>query len=122
EDFTDEHIADREIQQILSNTFASEESAFTAAYPGAWASTVRVTLDDGSCNLATVHHPKGMPANPMDDAEIEQKFHDLVDGVVGQSTATDIIAGVAGLSGTQPARDLAVTIGTRSDAILASGS
>ena len=106
EDFTEEHIADREIQQILGKTETRENPSFTTAYPDAWASTVRVTLDDGSAREATVHHPKGMPANPMDDAEIEQKFHDLVDAVVGEAVANQLIGTVGELATDSPVSDL----------------
>jgi 2-methylcitrate dehydratase PrpD len=113
EDFTEEHIADREIQQILGRTEARENPAFTAAYPGAWASTVRVTLNDGSAKEATVHHPKGMPANPMDDAEIEQKFHDLVDTVVGAAAANQLVRSVAALATSLSARELVAPLAAR---------
>ncbi|HVX29131.1 MAG TPA: MmgE/PrpD family protein [Nitrolancea sp.] len=122
EDFTDEHIADREIQRLLRRTEAREQPAFTANYPGAWASTVRVTLNDGSHHEATVQHPKGMPANPMNDAEIEQKFHDLVDGVVGVDAAGAIIAEMSRLSEESPVQQLVTAITSRTGAPVASGS
>jgi 2-methylcitrate dehydratase PrpD len=122
EDFTDEHIADREIQRLLRRTDARENPSFTANYPAAWASTVRVTLDDGSRREATVQQPKGMPANPMTDSEIEQKFHDLVDGVVGADAAGEIIAAVGGMSASTTANDLVSAINSRAGAPVASGS
>ncbi len=122
EDFTDEHIADREIQRLLSCTDARENRDFTANYPAAWASTVRVTLADGERQEATVQHPKGMPANPMNDSEVEQKFHDLVDGLVGAEGADEIIAAVGRLSGETTASDLVAVINHSTGAPIASGS
>ncbi|HEX7102037.1 MAG TPA: MmgE/PrpD family protein [Nitrolancea sp.] len=122
EDFTDEHIADREIQRLLSRTDARENPEFTANYPVAWASTVRVTLEDGERREATVQHPKGMPANPMNDAEIEQKFHELVDGVVGMDTAEAIIAAVGRMNTGTTVIDLISAINRRAGAPVASGS
>jgi 2-methylcitrate dehydratase PrpD len=122
EDFTDEHIADREIQQLLGRTDARENPLFTANYPAAWASTVRVTLDDGSRREATVHHPKGMPANPMNNGEIEQKFHDLVDGVVGADAAGAIVATVNRMSASTAVSELVSAITNRAGASVISGS
>ena len=122
EDFTDEHIADREIQRLLSRTHAREQPEFTANYPAAWASTVRVTLADGAQREATVQHPKGMPANPMNDAEIQQKFHDLVDGVTGVDTAAAIIAEVSRMGTGTSAHELVSAITGRADVPVAAGT
>ncbi len=122
EEFTEEHIADRAMQHLLARTTAREDAAFTAGYPGAWASRVRLTSASGDTREATVSHPKGMPANPMNDAEIEQKFHELVDPVVSRTTADDIVASIARLKGDDSASDLITAIGTRADAAFAPGS
>ncbi len=122
EEFTEEHIEDRAMQQLLARTTAREDSSFTSGYPGAWASRVRLTSASGDTREATVSHPKGMPANPMSDTEIEQKFHELVDPVVGRSTADDLVATVAQLQHGANAADLIVAVGTRSAAAAAPGS
>ncbi len=116
EEFTDEHIADRELRRLLSCTHAREEAAFTADYPAAWASRVRVRCSDGTAQEATVSHPKGMPANPMNDAEIELKFHELVDAVTAKSTANEIIDAVNSLAHNAPVSELIAAIGVRSAA------
>ncbi len=122
EEFTEEHIGDRAVQQLLSRTIAREDPSFTTGYPGAWASRVRLTTASGDTQEATVSHPKGMPANPMNDAEIEQKYHELVDPVVGRSTAEDIVASVVKLQQGDGASDLIAAIGRRAEAVLAPGS
>ena len=122
EEFTDEHIGDRAMQQLLSRTSAREDGSFTSGYPGAWASRVRLTSANGSVREATVYHPKGMPANPMNDAEIEQKFHELVDPVIGGSTADEIVASVDRLQRGASASDLIAAVGTRAEAAVAPGS
>ncbi len=121
EEFTDEHIGDSSMQRLLSCTSAREDASFTHAYPASWASRVRVTSNDGAVRESTVHHPKGMPANPMSDAEIEQKFHELVDGVVGPSTAAGIVDTVGQLAGGAPADSLITAIGQRTELIAVPG-
>ncbi len=117
EEFTDEHIGDPAMRRLLSRTVAREDAAFTGGYPAAWASRVRVTGNDGAVREATVHHPKGMPANPMNDAEVAQKFHELVDAVTGSSTANDIVAAIGRLESTAATDDLISAIGQRSYSI-----
>jgi hypothetical protein len=63
-----------------------------------------------------------MPANPMNDAEVEQKFHELVDGLVGTAGADEIIAAVGRLSGETTASDLVTVINRSIGAPVASGS
>ncbi len=122
EEFTEEHIGDRAMQQLLARTTAREDAVFTEGYPGAWASRVRLTSASGDTREATVSHPKGMPANPMNDDEIEQKFHELVDPVVDRSIADEIVASVGRLQGGASTADLVASVGTRAAAAAAPGS
>ncbi len=121
EEFSEEHIADRDMRRLLSCSVAREDQALTAVYPGAWASRVRVHLADGATEEATVHHPKGMPANPMNDQEIEQKFHDLVDGVIGRHAASQIVAAVSRLSGETSTRELISAALSQRDTVSGTG-
>ena len=121
EEFSEEHIADHDMRRLLSCTVAREDQAFTAAYPGAWASRVRVRLTNGAVEEATVHHPKGMPANPMNDQEIEQKFHDLVNGVIGTATAGEIVSAVERLSSEASARALISAALSQRDTVSTTG-
>lgn len=122
EEFTDEHIGDPAMRRLLACTVAREEQSFTAGYPGSWASRVRVTGKDGTAHKATVRHPKGMPANPMNDKEIEQKFHELTDPVVGRSTADDIVSAVSRLVNGAPVSELISAIGVRDELSVAQGA
>lgn len=119
EEFTDEHISDPAMRRLLSCTVAREDQEFTAAYPGSWSSRVCVTGKDGTAHEATVQHPKGMPANPMSAAEIERKFHELTNPVVGRSTASEIVSAVGRMVDGAPVSELIRSIGVRNELTVA---
>lgn len=104
--FAVERLAQSDVAALLERTTARAADALTAAYPATWPSRVRVTLADGNVLEETVEQPKGMPANPMTEAEVAAKFHDLVDPVVGTDTAARLIEAVGRLTEGEPATEL----------------
>jgi 2-methylcitrate dehydratase PrpD len=104
--FDERRIAEPGVRALLDRTDAREEPAFTAAYPGDWPSRVRVTLADGETVERTVHQPKGMPANPLDDAEIEAKFRRLVEPLLGEAMVNQLVDATEALIAGAPARTL----------------
>jgi len=65
----------------------------TAPDTGAWLNGMGVEIEftDGSKDYAFVEFPKGSPENPMSDAEVNAKFHAMVDPVTGSARAQAII-------------------------------
>jgi 2-methylcitrate dehydratase PrpD len=61
------------------------------------ASTVTVSLADGTKAVQTVAQPRGSPALPLDDAEVIEKFRTLAVPVIGPDAASHIIGCVLGL-------------------------
>jgi 2-methylcitrate dehydratase len=57
---------------------------FSRQYPGTLSVKVSVRTRDGKLHVRQVDHPKGHPANPMTDREVEGKFRRLTRGVLRQ--------------------------------------
>jgi len=80
--FTPEHFRDPAVLALMQRIRLEEDAAYTAAYPGTLNCRLEVTLDSG--DVVTLHqvNPKGHPANPMSDQEIEDKFLRQVDALM----------------------------------------
>jgi len=63
--FVNGRVSDGEIARLLERTTVTVADDLTAKYPGAWASRVRVTLEDGTVLEGTADHPRGNPENPV---------------------------------------------------------
>jgi 2-methylcitrate dehydratase PrpD len=75
EDFTDEKVADGEVQALL----AKVEYLYPVEYrksPSSLAQEVVVKLNNGAEYAYRVDLPKGEPANPLTDGELRAKFVD----------------------------------------------
>jgi 2-methylcitrate dehydratase PrpD len=58
----------------MAKIAVAEDQALSKAYPGKSGCSIEVTLADGTKLQASRDHPKGDPADPLTDAEIEDKF------------------------------------------------
>jgi 2-methylcitrate dehydratase PrpD len=54
--------------------------------------TVTVTLEDGRAYRGQVQYPKGHPANPLSSIELQEKFEDCAQGVLGRGEIQQVIA------------------------------
>lgn len=62
-----------------------------APLPGDGPCEVRVELHSGEVVTTSVSHATGTAANPLGDEAVIEKFHDLADGYLGRSRATDLV-------------------------------
>ena len=69
----------------------------TAAYPAAWPSRVRITLNDGTVLCGAAQHALGNPENSVSTDRLEGKFHALVRPRCGTDTAELGVAAVRSL-------------------------
>lgn len=56
----------------------SSERVYTDEYPEMLYACLEVTMESGETIVEELRDPKGHPANPMTDEELEAKFHNLV--------------------------------------------
>jgi len=81
------------VMELSERTFMHEDPQFGAASIG---SRVEVVRKSGERLTATVTHPKGEPENPISPRELQDKWHMLVDPVIGERRAREIGEIVAG--------------------------
>lgn len=72
--FTPERYRDPTILDLAARLSIEEDPRYTAAFPGRFSSRIEVRLTSGQMRTFEQDNPKGHPANPMSDEELEQKF------------------------------------------------
>ena len=71
-----------------------------------WGSDVSVTMVDGHTVATNVARPLGSPENPMGEADVEEKFHRLVDPVLGAEHAAAVVSAIWSLEAREPRADI----------------
>ena len=96
--FTPERLADPALLDLVARTRVVEDPQLTAGYPAGTPNRVTVTLDDGRTLVSEVAFPPGHDKNPLTDEQLAEKFHGLVDPVLGRERADEILqSAIAGL-------------------------
>ena len=93
-EFADEIVARADVIALRDRIRASVDDTIGEA-----AADVTVTCKDGRLLHVFVEHAIGSLERPLSDADLERKFHTLVDPVLGTARATQLIEGCATLSG-----------------------
>jgi 2-methylcitrate dehydratase len=83
DDFVPERIADPEVHALMQRIGVRATEPMDRLWPDAYPFRLTLTTKSGATLVREIHYAKGHPKNPMDDAEIEAKFHKLADGVLG---------------------------------------
>lgn len=78
--FTEEKIRDPALRPLMRRIHVTENPDHTARFSADLAVTLTVTLRSGETVVREATHPRGHVRNPMDDAEFDRKFDDLVGG------------------------------------------
>jgi 2-methylcitrate dehydratase len=79
--FTAERFRDPIILALADKIEMAEDPAYTAAFPRTFNCRLEVALRSGEARHVHQTNPKGHPANPMSDREIEEKFERQADTV-----------------------------------------
>lgn len=77
ESFAANRLADADIATLMRKVKVLESPELCAQYPEGVPSRLTVTTTSGDVFTTDVRYPKGHALNPMTDAELEKKFHDL---------------------------------------------
>lgn len=80
--FTLERIRDPKLRPLMNRISIRENPEFTRQYPEALRSEIEVVTRAGTRFVEQVSYPKGHRHNPMSDAEVEDKFLRLCQGVL----------------------------------------
>jgi 2-methylcitrate dehydratase len=97
EQFTAARLRDPALLDLVARTRVVEDPELTAGYPAGIPNRVSVTLDDGRKLVSEVAFPPGHDKNPLTDAQLADKFHGLVDPVLGRERGDQIARRVSNL-------------------------
>jgi 2-methylcitrate dehydratase len=89
--FQPERFKDPTIWKFLENVKVERSAELSALYPDAVANIVHVDLGDGRRLTRRVDYPMGHAKNPLKDSQVEQKFHALVEPILGSNRARSIV-------------------------------
>ena len=79
------------VLNIMDRVTIEADESYTAIYPG---SLVEIRTRDGKLHSKKVVHPLGHYLNPVDDSEIEAKFHQMARRYMDEGQRREIIATV----------------------------
>jgi 2-methylcitrate dehydratase len=88
--FSDERLADPAMLDLLSRTKVIEDPQLTVQYPAGIPNRITVTLTDGTRLVEELAFPPGHDKNPLTDSQLADKFHGLVDPVLGPGRGEQI--------------------------------
>lgn len=82
-DFTQENLDNPEIIQLARLTEVYEDKEINDAFPAKRTAVVEIELDSGESLSRQVDIPRGMPENPLSQAELLEKFKSLTLDILG---------------------------------------
>ena len=118
EAFAEERLQDPTVRSLMTRTQLSVDAEADAAYPRQRAATVTFRTRDGRVLTSYAPTRKGDPDSPLSDAELSEKFMELVAPITGLTTARELLSAlwemdsVADLA-TFPLPTVASAIGTK---------
>ncbi len=89
--------SDPEVVSLMDRVEVREEPRYTAGFPQVQSQRVEVTTRSGAKVVKEIDYPKGHPARPMSDAEVEGKFGRLVGGLLSEEQRRRAVEEVMGV-------------------------
>lgn len=89
--FTPERLADPAIRELMRRIELTVDPELDAAFPGQRAARVSMALDTGEMHHFFQPTRHGDPESPLSDADLSDKFRELVDPVLGESRAAQLL-------------------------------
>ncbi|MBI3043662.1 MAG: MmgE/PrpD family protein [Betaproteobacteria bacterium] len=90
-DFIDESIRDPELHALMQKIQVHATEECTRNWPEAFPFRITVTTESGQKHVRDVRYAKGHPRNPMTDQEIEVKFRQLAEPVMGRTQVNNAL-------------------------------
>ncbi len=75
--FAPERLTDPAVVDLMRKVKVSADAAMSAQYPQAAPSRLSIRMSSGEVLAQEIKYPKGHYRNPMDDAQVEEKFREL---------------------------------------------
>src|SRR6266852_1023643 len=86
--FEPKRYLDPSLRPLMNRIRVAEDPELTRRFPQELPSRIDVTTRSGVRFTERAEYPKGHARNPMTDADVETKFRDLSEGVLGGAQAT----------------------------------
>src|SRR5262245_1793019 len=81
--FKTENVREQTLRPLMQKVKVTENAEFTREFPQAYHMTMEIVTRSGERYKADRPYPKGYLQNPLTDAELEEKFANLVEGSIG---------------------------------------
>jgi 2-methylcitrate dehydratase len=94
EQFSEERIRDRNLQNLIQKVSVARNSEHTALYPKSFPCNIDIKTKTGKVFSKTVNWPKGHPRNPLTDQEVEDKFVSLSLEYLSEDRRIEILSAV----------------------------
>lgn len=91
ETFSPERIADEKLHDIMDKIVVRHDPGLTVQYPDTMQSHFKATLRDGTVVEEHVQFPKGHRRNPMSAEDVDLKFSELCEPVLGSERANRLL-------------------------------
>src|SRR5499426_4194505 len=85
--FEPKRYLDPALRPLMNRIRVTENPELTRRFPGELPSQIEVTTRSGRRYTERAEYPKGHAENPMTDADVERKFRDLSEDVLGRARA-----------------------------------
>jgi 2-methylcitrate dehydratase PrpD len=92
--FSAQRLADPALRALMDRIDVSVDPELDAAFPGKRAARVSIDWADGASHTWLQPTRKGDPDAPLTDADLDAKFHELANPVIGADRATALLAGL----------------------------
>ena len=110
DEFTDEAIRDPAILNTAQKVKLIHDPELDKEYPKMWPAWVKILMNDGQTLETAVPTCKGDPANPLSEAELKQKFHDLASRVISEESTKKLIDDIGRLDEFSDLNDMTASL------------
>jgi 2-methylcitrate dehydratase PrpD len=109
--FTPQMLARADLRNLVAKTRVTEVPSMTAVFPGQRHARVTLVLSDGRRLVSTRTTRRGDPDDPLSDADLDAKFVDCAEPVLGGAQARELLDALRGLDGQVRVRELPLPAG-----------
>lgn len=102
-----ETIRDSRVCDLAAKVAVKEDTAIAAAFPRLRSAELLIVMKGGEEIRHYVDAPLGMPENPVGWTELEAKFRDAADGLLGPDRSARLIDAIRGIDSADTVEDLA---------------
>ncbi|CAN5206344.1 MmgE/PrpD family protein [soil metagenome] len=86
--FTDERVHDQRVMNLIERIDVAVDGEIDSRYPLEWGCRMEVEDARGELYVSQATHPRGMPANPLSDDELHEKYLTLASEAIDADDAS----------------------------------